>query len=355
VSRLRLGLVFGGASPEHDVSLMSARGILEHLDSDRYDIVLVGVDRAGQPRLGGRELLDGGALAEGAGVAVRWPACPADAALREQESGHVAAAPLDVVFPIIHGATGEDGALQGALELAGVPCVGAGVLGSSLAMDKDRSRRMLAAAGLPVVADVVLEGPELTDRQAVAARVERELGWPVFVKPARAGSSVGISKVAAPQGLADALDAALAIDGKLVVEETVPAARELEVAILGTLQPQAAGPGEIVPHGEFYDYRAKYEDPESRLLIPAPLPEELAGQVRAMAVEAFRELDLAGLARVDFLLSRESGRLVVNEINTLPGFTPISMYPRLWEAAGLSYGALLDRLVELALERRRPR
>jgi len=348
VERLTLALVFGGASPEHDVSLVSARGILEHLDPDRYEVVLVGIDRGGTPRVGDEGLLAGG-LDRGEGTPVRWPASPADRRLREEATGRPASPPLDVAFPIVHGPGGEDGTLQGIFTLAGIPFVGPGVLGSALAMDKDRARRMLAAEGLPVVRDTVLEGAVLDDPEACRAAVEA-LGYPLFVKPARAGSSVGIAKVHGPEGLVPALAAARKVDPKVVVEVAVPGAREIEVAVLGNLEPAASVPGEIVPSREFYDYEAKYEDPSSKLLVPAPLPRELAERVRALALSAFRALALRGMARVDFLLSREDGTLVVNEVNTLPGFTPISMYPRLWEATGLPYPRLLDRLVGLARE-----
>ncbi len=341
-----VALVFGGASPEHDVSLVSARGIHEHLDDGRWNVVLVGIDRGGQPRVGDAGLLSGG-LDRGEGLAVRWPACPADRTLREQETGRPVTPPLDVAFPIVHGAHGEDGTLQGVFALAGVRCVGAGVLGSALAMDKDRARRMLEAAGIPVVEDALLEGGAARDPAARQAALER-LGLPLFVKPARAGSSVGISKVRDPGELVAAIEAAQAVDRKVVLERAVPEAREIEVAVLGEDPPRASVCGEIVPHGEFYSYEAKYDDPESKLLVPAPIEADLSERIRALAVAAFRELDLAGMARVDFLLSRTTGALVLNEVNTLPGFTPISMYPRLWEATGLPFPALLDRLIELA-------
>ncbi len=348
MSRLTLALVFGGRSPEHEVSLVSARGIYDRLDRERFDVLLVGVGRDGRPRLGGEELLDGG-LDRGEGAPVRWPTHPADHRLTEDGAGRVASPPIDVVFPIVHGAGGEDGALQGVLSLAGIACVGAGVLGSALAMDKDRARRVLAVEGLPVVRDLVFEGPALEDPARVAAQVGA-LGWPVFVKPARAGSSVGISRVEDSAGIPAALAAAREFDSKVVVEEAIPEAREIEVAVLGNLSPQASLPGEIVPHRQFYDYDAKYRDSRSELHAPAPLPEDVTRRVRELAVRAFRALDCLGMARVDFLLGRGDGRLVVNELNTLPGFTPISMYPRLWEITGLPYSALLSRLVDLALE-----
>ena len=350
MKRITLALVFGGRSPEHDVSLVSAAGIDANLDRGRFDVVLVGVERNGRPRLGGPELLRGG-LARGEGRPVRWPAHGGDRRLRDEETGEPLTPPIDVVFPIIHGSGGEDGTLQGALALADVACVGPGVLGSALAMDKDRAKRLLAAEGIAVARDVVLEGKGAEDAAAALPAV-RALGFPCFVKPARAGSSVGISKVEREEDFAAALAAARRVDSKVVVEEAIPEAREIEVAVLGNLEPEASVPGEIVPHGAFYDYHAKYDDPDSRLLVPAPLDDELRERIRAMATRAFRALDCLGMSRVDFLLSRTTGRLVLNEINTLPGFTPISMYPRLWEASGLPYRELLTRLVELALEAR---
>lgn len=347
-TRRTVGIIFGGRSPEHEVSLASARGILTHLDQKKYSVVLCGVDRQGRPRTGGVELIEGG-LDRGEGVVVRWPVAPGDRTLREESTGRGVCPPLDVVIPIVHGSGGEDGTLQGVFALAGIPCVGPGVLGSALAMDKDRSRRVLAAAGLPVVRDAVFEGPAAVDAKRVAEGV-RELAWPLFVKPARAGSSVGISKVTQACDLAPALRRAYAVDTKIVVEEAVPQAREIEVAVLGNLDPEASIPGEIRPQREFYDYEAKYHDAQSALLVPAPLSADQAALLQRMAVAAFRALDLAGLSRVDFLLAGSGARVVVNEVNTLPGFTPISMYPRLWEASGLPYPRLLDRLIELALE-----
>jgi D-alanine-D-alanine ligase len=342
-----LALVFGGASPEHEVSLVSAQGILENLDTARYELVLVGVDREGRPRVGDRTLLTGG-LDHGGGTPVRWPAWPGDRTLREETSGRPVTPPLDVAFPIIHGATGEDGVLQGVLRWAGVRLVGSDVLGSSLAMDKDRARRVLASAGLPVVDDLVLIGSQTEEVEAARARVP-ESWYPLFVKPARAGSSVGITKVAMPEGFAAALARARAVDpDKIVVERAVREPREMEVAVLGGHEPEASPAGEILPHGEFYTYEAKYEDPESQLLVPAPLEEERVRELQELARRAFVALELWGLARVDFLLGRADGSVVVNEVNTLPGFTPISMYPRLWEAGGVPFTRLLDRLIALA-------
>jgi D-alanine-D-alanine ligase len=339
--------MFGGRSPEHEVSLVSAAAIRNAFDDGRFELVLVGVDRAGVPRVGGSGLLEGG-LDRGEGVPVRWPAHPGDHRLRDAGSGEPVTEPIDVLFPIVHGLGGEDGAIQGICAFAGLPFVGAGVLGSSLAMDKDRARRVLEAEGLPVVQDVVVWDDE-GGAGEVRPRVEA-IGWPVFVKPARAGSSVGVTRVTGPEELGAALERARLIDRKLVIETAVPEPRELEVAVLGNREPRASVPGEIVPHGEFYDYRAKYEDPESKLLVPAPIQPDLVDRVQQLACRAFTALDLAGLARVDFLLSGTDGRLVINEVNTLPGFTEISMYPKLWDASGVPMDQLVARLVELALD-----
>ncbi|MDQ7087159.1 MAG: D-alanine--D-alanine ligase family protein [Acidobacteriota bacterium] len=310
--------------------------------------VLVRVDRRGVAWSGGEDMLtaDPG---PGRGVRVRLPSHPEDRRLRREDDGRPCSPPLDAVFPVIHGWGGEDGKLQGLTAWAGIPCVGAGVLGSALAMDKDRARRMLAAEGLPVVRDAVFSGEQVRDTEAVARAVE-ELGWPLFVKPARAGSSVGISKVEGPEGLADALGNATRWDSKVVVEAAVPGPREIEVAVLGHRVPEVSVAGEIEPHGEFYDYRAKYEDAESKLIIPAPLSAEVLRELRSYAARAFVALDLRGMARVDFLLERETGKIVLNEVNTIPGFTPISMFPRLWQASGINFTELIDRLLELAID-----
>jgi D-alanine-D-alanine ligase len=260
--------------------------------------------------------------------------------------------PLDVVFPIIHGTGGEDGSLQGLLELAGVPYVGAGVLGSALQMDKDVTKRLLAAAGLPVVAGRVLRGGDAAHVRS--DELVRELGLPLFVKPADLGSSVGITKVKRAEELAGALAHAFRYSRKVLVEKAVDA-REIEVAVLGGERPEASVPGEIVPKREWYDYEAKYVDEDTDLLVPAPLPEATAAEARRLALAAFRVVEGEGLARVDFFLDRGTERLYVNEVNSLPGFTEVSMFPRLWLATGLPYPALLDRLIELALERGRAR
>lgn len=351
MAKLQVGLVFGGRSVEHEVSIASATSILSALDPSRYAVHLVAVGRDGRWRLGRP-----GELPEAAvrGEEVRLPAVPGEKTL-VPVGGDAPAARLDVVLPIIHGTGGEDGSLQGFLELAGVPYVGAGVLGSALAMDKEVSKRLLRAAGLPVVPGVCVRADALgPGTDAEVRRAVSELGLPAFVKPASLGSSVGISKARTREELKSALFEAARYDLKILVEKAVDG-RELEVAVLGNEEPEASVPGEIVPQAEFYDYEAKYASEDTELRVPAPVEEAQAETMRRLALEAYRALEGAGLARVDFFLERGSGRLLVNEVNTLPGFTEGSMYPRLWEATGLPYPALLDRLIELALERDRRR
>jgi D-alanine-D-alanine ligase len=349
MSKLRVGIVFGGRSVEHEVSVASATSILQALDPTRYDVSLLAVDHEGRWHLGGPGLLPEAVTRE---REVLLPAVPGGGALLEVEGG-APAGRLDVVVPIIHGTGGEDGTLQGFLELADVAYVGAGVLGSAIQMDKEVSKRLLVAAGLPVVPWELVQGAELArDADAAVERALRSIGLPAFVKPACLGSSVGISKAKSRADLARGLREAARYDSKLLVERAVNA-REIEVAILGDERPEASVPGEIVPKREFYDYESKYVDEDTELLVPAPVTEEQAQRMRELAIRAFRALEGAGLARVDFFLDRESGEIFLNEVNSLPGFTEVSMYPRLWAASGVPYPALLDRLIELAVERQR--
>jgi D-alanine-D-alanine ligase len=352
--KTRVGIIFGGRSGEHEVSLASARSVMRALDPTRYDIVPIGITHEGQwltagdpmARLAGDARntaetdLDNGSgrkLAPGA-TAARLPA--------------VGATAVDVIFPVLHGPFGEDGTVQGLLELAGLPYVGCGVLASALAMDKIACKHVFLSAGLPVAAFAAVSRREWeAQREAVLSRIEASIGYPAFVKPANLGSSIGVGKAMDRAGLAGALDEAAQYDRRLLVEAAVPHAREIECSVLGNDDPLASVPGEVVPSNEFYDYSAKYIDGRSQLLIPAPVPPEIAQRIREMAVQAFRAVDGAGLARVDFLMDGETNRVFLNEINTMPGFTDISMYPKLWEATGLAYPELVDRLIELALER----
>ena len=361
MAKLRVGLLFGGRSVEHEVSIASATSILRALDPERYDISLIEVDHAGRWRLGGTSVLS--REAGGPGREVTLPAVPGATTLLPVADGDEAAAgellegrALDVIFPIIHGRGGEDGALQGLLELAEVAYVGSGVLSSAIQMDKDVAKRLLAGAGLPVLPWIVLRSHDTVSNgmELAVESVAKELGFPVFVKPANSGSSVGIHKVSSGEELAAALRDASRYDSKILVERGLDA-REVEVAVLGNASPEASVPGEIRPSHEFYDYESKYHDEATELLIPAPLAEEERQQLRELAIQAFGTLEAEGMARVDFLLDRETGKPYINELNSLPGFTDGSMYPRLWEASGLSYSALLDRLIDLALERHRRR
>lgn len=348
MKKLRIGVIFGGRSGEHEVSCASARNVLKAFDPERYETVPVLIAKDGGWHRGeaAAQYLDSGTLPAidarvGAQHVAPLQPVPADAA-------H---APFDVIFPLVHGTNGEDGTLQGLLELADVPYVGCGVLGSAVGMDKIAQKALLRDAGIPVAPAVATDAAEVAgDWASVAARAAG-LGLPLFVKPANAGSSVGVSKVKTAEALRPAVDAALRHDRRVLIEAAVPAARELEIAVLGNDAPRASVIGEIIPSGEFYDYDAKYVDGASRSAVPADLEPAVQERIMTLALRAFRVLDLAGMARVDFLLSRETDQLVLNEVNTIPGFTDISMYPMLWKASGLPQPALLDTLVRLAQER----
>ncbi|MAI77614.1 MAG: D-alanine--D-alanine ligase family protein [Myxococcota bacterium] len=365
MSRIRLGLLFGGRSVEHEVSIQSARSILEALDPERYEIKLIGIDRAGHWR-----------HVQSADIPEKWASLSAHVLLpphpssQESEnrlqkvlegSQRTAEAledtlAIDVLFPIVHGAGGEDGSLQGLLELAEVAYVGSGVLGSAIQMDKDIAKKLLSEAGLSVLPWITfrrhqLEGASL---EPCVEKIEQALTYPVFIKPANSGSSVGISRASNRAELKDGLQEALKFDDKLLIEQGIEA-REVEVAVLGNEDPQASVPGEIIPSQPFYDYDAKYNDQSTRLLIPASLSEQQNADLRELGIKAFQALEAEGLARVDFLIDRESQEIYINELNSLPGFTEGSMYPLLWEKTGVSYPELLDRLIELALSRRKRR
>ena len=353
--KIRLGILFGGRSGEHEVSLTSAESLIKALDTQRYEVVPIGISREGKWLVGSAagELLPA-VLERGLAVTPSVdPRGPQLVPVNPRQTGSVGR--VDVIFPVLHGTFGEDGTVQGLLELAGIPYVGAGVLGSAAGMDKDVMKRLFRDAGLPVVPWVLVLRSEWEQEPArVTKRTSREIGFPLFVKPANLGSSVGISKVRAKKELEPAIDLAASFDRKIIVERAVEA-REIECAVLGNDKPEASVAGEVVPVNEFYDYEAKYMKEGSELIIPAKLTRRQEEQVRDYAARAFQAVDCAGMGRVDFLLDRHTGKLWVNEINTIPGFTPISMYPKLWEASGLPYPQLVDRLVELALERHRER
>ncbi len=354
--KIHLVVLFGGRSGEHEVSLMSARSVLAALNPDRYEIIPVGMTKEGR-WLAGPDALDAFTAGRLEGLTpVTLLPDPSRPGLWQWEGETLKPyAPVDVVFPVLHGTFGEDGTLQGLLELADVAYVGAGVVGSAVGMDKGVFKDVMRAHGLPLAEYVVLSRREVeNDLEAVADRCEALAPYPLFVKPANLGSSVGITKAHNRAELLAGLRLAARYDRRLVVEQGLDA-REIEVAVLGNAEPKASLPGEVVPGEEFYSYEAKYHDDTSQLFIPAPLSVEQTARVRELAVAVYQAIDCAGMARVDFLLERKSGLFYINEVNTLPGFTQISMYPKLWEATGLPYSDLLDELVALAQERKRER
>jgi D-alanine-D-alanine ligase len=375
VKRLRVGVIYGGRSGEHEVSLASAAAVFANLDRQRYEPVAIRIEKDGRWVLADRPPTASSAAdvilqAQSDATRVRGgkevflPARPGGDTLLlvDRQKGHdngndveirsLTALTLDVVFPVLHGPYGEDGTLQGLLELAGVPFVGCGVLASAVSMDKAVMKSLFAARGLRVSPWIALPRREWLERpEAVRDRLAGALSYPLFVKPANLGSSVGVSKVHDRSELDAAMALAAEFDRKIVVEAAVPNAREIECGVLGNETPAASRPGEIVPSNEFYDYEAKYVSGRSRAIIPAELDEAVAREVQRQAVVAFQAVEGAGMARVDFLLNGQTGELFVNEVNTIPGFTTISMFPQMWGASGLDYPALVDRLIALAIER----
>jgi len=349
MGKLRIAVLFGGKSGEHEVSLLSARSVMNALDKNRYELLPVGITRTGRWLTAGDPMAR---LAAGEGSAgANGVETAGDLGELVPGSSCERFPQVDVVFPVLHGPMGEDGTVQGLLELAGLPYVGSGVLGSALGMDKVAMKDVFAARELPIAPyRAVLRKEWRIQPDAVVRRLEGALPYPMFIKPANLGSSVGVSKAHDRSELYTGMDLAAGYDRKLVVEAGIDA-REIECAVLGNDDPQASVCGEVVSNREFYDYQAKYLDNASEIIIPADIPAETAELIRELAVRAFIALDCAGMARADFLLDRQSGQVYLNELNTIPGFTSISMYPKLWEASGLPYPRLLDRLIELALER----
>jgi len=385
MEKLRVGILFGGRSGEHEVSLLSAASVLNAIDKEKYEVVPIGITKDGrwltaehaENLLTGKLVLEPRNLRAGdpettspaavlaRGEAVVVPPEPVhrqrgfvpfqtDAGLMRRASDR--AINVDVIFPVLHGTFGEDGTIQGLLELADIPYVGAGVLGSAAGMDKDIMKSLFIAAGIPIVKHVtILRSAWETEPKQVRKRVESKLTYPVFVKPANLGSSVGISKAHNRKELGPAIEEAAKFDRKIVIEQGVGGkkdkAREIECSVLGNDDPVASVPGEIVPGKEFYDYTAKYVDEGSQLIIPAKLTKAQTRKIQGLAVAAFRAVDCTGLARVDFLMDPKTGKIFLNEINTMPGFTSISMYPKLWAASGLGYADLIDRLIQLGIDR----
>jgi len=385
MKKLRVGILFGGRSGEHEVSLLSAASVLNAIDREKYEVVPIGITKEGrwltsehaENLLTGKLVLEprnlragDPDLTEAAAVLARGEAVVVPPEPVHRDTGLVPfqtdsqflrrasdrAINVDVIFPVLHGTFGEDGTIQGLLELADIPYVGAGVLGSAAGMDKDVMKSLFIATGLPIVKHVTLLRSAWEKRpKEIEKLVSRKLKYPVFVKPANLGSSVGISKAHDRKELGPAIDEAAKFDRKIVIEEGVGGnknkAREIECSVLGNDEPQASVPGEIVPVKEFYDYNAKYLEEGSELIIPAKLTKAQTKKVQELAVKAFQAVDCTGLARVDFLMDPKTGKIYLNEINTMPGFTAISMYPKLWAASGLEYADLIDRLIQLGIER----
>ena len=360
MDKVNIGVIFGGRSGEHEVSLMSARSVLDALDPEKFKITQIGISHDGE-WLVGENILE--KMTEGQITGLSPAALFPDPSrhglflIKEIQSREVLEylVALDVVFPVLHGTFGEDGTLQGFLEMACVAFVGAGVLGSSVGMDKGVFRDVMLANGIPVVDTIVVLRSEIDENiDQVAGRAEQITSYPMFVKPANTGSSVGISKCHSRSDLIEGLLDAARFDRRILVQRAVNA-REIEVSVLGNDLPEVSIPGEIRPAADFYSYDAKYKDDNSELLIPAPLSDEMTKRISSLAIKAYKAIDCAGMARVDFFLDRDTSEIYLGEVNTIPGFTKISMYPKLWEASGLPYPRLVDRLVDLALERKADR
>ncbi|MBN8655264.1 MAG: D-alanine--D-alanine ligase [Anaerolineae bacterium] len=360
--KLRVAVLFGGRSGEHDVSLMSARSVVSVLDPERYEIVQVGITLDGNWLTGENALA---AFEKGDVSNLDRVIPPTDPAsrqslfvLRSTKTGEKleTLASIDVFFPVLHGPFGEDGTIQGLFEMADVAYVGAGVAGSSVGMDKGIFKDVMRANGIPQVPSMlVLRGDVENNMDAVIKQAEDLGEYPLFTKPANLGSSVGISKCTSRSDLAEGLMDAARYDRRIIIESGIKEVREVEVSVLGNENPQASVCGEILPSREFYSYESKYIDGTSGLLIPSPLPEDIANKIREYAIRAYKAIDCAGMARADFFVEKETNKIYLNELNTIPGFTSISMYPKLWQASGLTYAQLVDRLIELALERKAQR
>lgn len=354
--RIRVGIIFGGRSGEHEVSLRSARSVMDAIDKDKYDVLPIGITKQGRWIAGGDPLAALNAGEETTPAALLGePGDPTLMAIEpSSDDTHLSlrdVATVDVIFPVLHGPFGEDGTIQGLLELADIAYVGAGVAGSAVGMDKALFKAIMIANAIPILPyELVLRTQWDADPGAVVAAIESSLTYPMFVKPANLGSSVGISKATDSASLIKALNEAACYDRRLVVEQGVNA-REIEISVLGNEDPIASVPGEVVPGDEFYSYEDKYISDAAHLLIPAPLTPEQTADIQRIAVDAYTAIDCAGLARCDFFVEKDTGEVWMNEVNTIPGFTSISMYPKLWEASGLSYADLIDRLIQLALSR----
>lgn len=351
MKKLRVGVIFGGRSGEHDVSILSSKEVIAAIDASKYEVIPIGIDKEGRWFQTSPELL----------ATAHTRQCPSFLLPEPGTRNFISLSKdglinylkeLDVIFPLIHGSYGEDGCLQGLLELASIPYVGSGVLGSAVGMDKVMMKQLFRSVGLPVTDFISTTRYEWQKNPtAIQAKIESQLSYPLFIKPANLGSSVGISKVKTPKELAPAINMALAYDRKAIIENAVPHAREIEIAILGNENPKASVAGEIFPAREFYDYTAKYLDEKTALQIPAEIPDDLLAKMQEFAIQAFTSLGCEGLSRIDFLVNSKTLDVFVSEINTLPGFTQVSMYPKMWEKSGIPYTQLIDKLLQLALER----
>ncbi|MFZ5351254.1 MAG: D-alanine--D-alanine ligase family protein [Bacillota bacterium] len=350
-NKLNVAIIFGGKSGEHEVSLMSATNVINAMDKQKYDVFMIGITKDGvwMQYDGPVECIQDGSWEKHAKGSVGNPLLDLFFTSMLNNSGKSS---IDVVFPVLHGPYGEDGTIQGLFEVLDIPYVGCGVMGSALGMDKEFSKILFKAAGIPVGPYKVYYKHNINGNvQAVVKDIEQSFEYPIFIKPVNMGSSVGITKAHDRSELVMGLIEACKYDRKVIIEAFINA-RELECSVLGNNEPEAACVGEIIPSHEFYDYVAKYYDGDnSKLVIPAQLPEDKSEEIRALAVKAFKAIDCCGMARVDMFMDKDTGEIFLNEINTIPGFTKISMYPKLWEAAGVSYSELIDRLIELAIER----
>ena len=348
MNKTRIGIVFGGRSGEHEVSIISAKSVVNALNKKKYEVVPLFINKEGKWLLGfDRKLLKGRGAKQ-----VYLPLDPTKKELVLVEKSEISTKKIDVVFPLLHGTYGEDGAVQGLLELSGLPYVGAGVVASAVGMDKVLMKRIFKSVGLPITKYLAILRKQVENKlEDVVGEVERKMAYPIFVKPANLGSSVGITKAHNRKELTNGLATAGEYDRNLIIEQGVDKAREIEVAVLGNDDPKASICGEVIPSKEFYDYEDKYILGKAKLQIPALIPKKLSSKIRKMAIKAFQAIDCSGMARADFLIDPKSGEVYIDEINTIPGFTSISMYPKLWEASGISYKDLIDRLINLAIER----
>lgn len=357
VKKIRVGLIFGGRSGEHEVSFCSASSIIKAINKDKYTVVPIGITKEGRwisPQDSELALQSG--KIEGKSTVILLNDPSGNALIRTTNNQRSDKSPalerVDVIFPALHGPYGEDGTVQGLLEVANIPYVGAGVAASAISMDKDLMKTIFQQRGLPILKWMTIRRKEWQkDKEKILSSIENGFEYPLFVKPTNLGSSVGITKVHKKEELEGAIDLASSYDRKILIEEGLEEVREVECGVLGNDEPQVSVAGEVRPAGEFYDYNSKYIDKETQLIVPADLPDGVSQEVQEIALRAFKAVDAAGMARVDFFVSKKENKIYLSEINTIPGFTSVSMYPRLWEASGIPYSELIDRLIQLALER----